>query len=113
MRSKWHVAAAWALVAVLCALGCKGGDETGERPGGGAQDGGNPFENPEGPPPTFTRPDPGPADAGSDAMAGGCGDGLIQPGERCDDGNSEGGDGCSATCDAIEEDFACPETGEE
>jgi cysteine-rich repeat protein len=27
-----------------------------------------------------------------------CGDGLIEPGEACDDGNDVGGDGCSATC---------------
>lgn len=27
-----------------------------------------------------------------------CGDGLIDPGEICDDGNEASGDGCSATC---------------
>jgi len=27
-----------------------------------------------------------------------CGDGLLNPGEECDDGNSEEGDGCSAFC---------------
>jgi cysteine-rich repeat protein len=27
-----------------------------------------------------------------------CGDGIIQPGEACDDGNRITGDGCSATC---------------
>ena len=27
-----------------------------------------------------------------------CGDGVIQAGEQCDDGNSRGGDGCSALC---------------
>jgi cysteine-rich repeat protein len=30
----------------------------------------------------------------------GCGDGLIQSGEQCDDGNTTSGDGCSATCQA-------------
>lgn len=30
-----------------------------------------------------------------------CGDGVIDEGEECDDGNTEDGDGCSATC-AIE-----------
>lgn len=30
-----------------------------------------------------------------------CGDGHLDPGEQCDDGNAAGGDGCSATC-AIE-----------
>ena len=27
-----------------------------------------------------------------------CGDGSLDPGETCDDGNTTGGDGCSATC---------------
>ncbi len=27
-----------------------------------------------------------------------CGDGALEPGEECDDGNTSGGDGCSATC---------------
>ncbi len=28
----------------------------------------------------------------------GCGDSLLETGEQCDDGNTTGGDGCSATC---------------
>src|SRR6185295_8514255 len=28
----------------------------------------------------------------------GCGDGILQAGEQCDDGNLKDGDGCSATC---------------
>src|SRR5512138_941673 len=28
----------------------------------------------------------------------GCGDGVVDPGEECDDGNLASGDGCSATC---------------
>ncbi|HUI27260.1 MAG TPA: hypothetical protein VL403_14350, partial [Candidatus Kryptonia bacterium] len=27
-----------------------------------------------------------------------CGDGIVDPGETCDDGNSVGGDGCAANC---------------
>jgi len=27
-----------------------------------------------------------------------CGDGVVDPGELCDDGNQEGGDGCTAAC---------------
>src|SRR5262249_27678621 len=27
-----------------------------------------------------------------------CGDGVIEPGEQCDDGNTDNGDCCSATC---------------
>lgn len=30
--------------------------------------------------------------------AGACGDGAVDPGEECDDGNNENGDGCSADC---------------
>jgi fibro-slime domain-containing protein len=41
----------------------------------------------------------------------GCGDGKIQPGEVCDDGNSMAGDGCSADCKTVEQDYACPTPG--
>ena len=34
----------------------------------------------------------------SDLTAGGCGDGIIQVGEQCDDGNNTSGDGCSSSC---------------
>jgi cysteine-rich repeat protein len=27
-----------------------------------------------------------------------CGDGILHPGEQCDDGNNDDGDGCSSTC---------------
>lgn len=30
--------------------------------------------------------------------AGKCGDAILQPGEACDDGNNNGGDGCDADC---------------
>jgi cysteine-rich repeat protein len=32
-----------------------------------------------------------------------CGDGILDPGEECDDGNNEDGDGCSADCELEEE----------
>ena len=35
-----------------------------------------------------------------------CGDGMIGPGEACDDGNAISGDGCSDTCD-VEETWSC------
>ncbi len=38
-----------------------------------------------------------------------CGNGIIEPGEECDDGNTLSGDGCSATC-RIEQGWEC--TGE-
>src|SRR5207249_455274 len=37
---------------------------------------------------------------------GQCGDGVLDPGEECDDGNVQSGDGCSATC-RPEVCFAC------
>jgi fibro-slime domain-containing protein len=42
----------------------------------------------------------------------GCGNARIEPGEVCDDGNNEAGDGCSADCLVIENGFACPVPGE-
>lgn len=39
-----------------------------------------------------------------------CGDGKIDPGEACDDGNSASADGCAASC-VVEKDFACPTPG--
>src|SRR5207244_11859901 len=29
---------------------------------------------------------------------GNCGNGVVDPGEQCDDGNTVSGDGCSASC---------------
>jgi fibro-slime domain-containing protein len=51
-------------------------------------------------------------DAGPDAEPEGCGDGVIQSTEVCDDGNSSSGDGCGAECQHIEQNFACPTPGE-
>ncbi len=47
-----------------------------------------------------------------DAAAPACGDGVVNPGEACDDANGDSGDGCAANCDAVEEGFACPTPGE-
>ena len=35
-----------------------------------------------------------------------CGDGLLAPGEACDDGNSDDGDGCSSICE-VEDGWLC------
>lgn len=43
----------------------------------------------------------------------GCGNSHIDFGEVCDDGNGESGDGCSANCDVVEQDYACPNPGED
>ena len=39
---------------------------------------------------------PGPLDQGMGPQL--CGNGLVENGEACDDGNQNGGDGCSALC---------------
>lgn len=41
-----------------------------------------------------------------------CGDGVAEAGEVCDDGNIVSGDGCRATCDAIEYGWLCPIAGQ-
>src|SRR5262249_33660545 len=51
-------------------------------------------------------------DAGRDAEVQGCGDGKLQSGEVCDDKNNSAGDGCSADCKTVEQDFLCPAPGE-
>lgn len=40
-----------------------------------------------------------------------CGNGLLEIGEICDDGNEEDDDGCSADCLDADPDFFCPEEG--
>ena len=37
-----------------------------------------------------------------------CGDGLVQIGEVCDDGNRGDGDGCASNCQEVEPGFVCP-----
>ncbi|MEZ4407218.1 MAG: DUF4215 domain-containing protein [Polyangiales bacterium] len=39
-----------------------------------------------------------------------CGNGVVNPGETCDDGNRMGGDGCGPTC-VIEPGYRCPTAG--
>ncbi len=46
-------------------------------------------------------------DAGKDAMAQVCGDGVVEGSEECDDGNTKSGDGCSAIC-TVEPWYTCP-----
>ncbi len=40
-----------------------------------------------------------------------CGDGVVEMGETCDDGNSAPGDGCSGVCQ-IEPGYSCPVAGQ-
>jgi len=52
------------------------------------------------------------AEAGGDSTrAPVCGNGIIDPGETCDDGNSIPGDGCSGVCQ-IEPNYVCPSPGQ-
>lgn len=46
-----------------------------------------------------------------DAAPPRCGDGSVQLGELCDDGNTGGGDGCSADCTIIEPGWVCADPG--
>jgi cysteine-rich repeat protein len=43
--------------------------------------------------------------------AGICGDGTVDGGEQCDDGNTADGDCCSATCQYEADGSACPDDG--
>ena len=45
-------------------------------------------------------------------FAGFCGDGILNSGESCDDGNTADGDGCSADCKTVEQGWTCPKEGE-
>ena len=61
--------------------------------------------------PCASGADPGCCDESADACRQNCdskicGDGIIQFGEQCDDGNTTDGDGCSANC-GIEAGFGC------
>ena len=40
-----------------------------------------------------------------------CGNGALEPGEKCDDGNHVGGDGCTLLCQ-IETGWSCPTPGQ-
>jgi fibro-slime domain-containing protein len=40
-----------------------------------------------------------------------CGDGTLEGTEACDDGNTVGGDGCSADCTTVEPGYNCPRAG--
>ncbi len=40
-----------------------------------------------------------------------CGNSIIENGEICDDGNKNGGDGCSSDCKTVEEWYVCPSAG--
>jgi cysteine-rich repeat protein len=41
-----------------------------------------------------------------------CGNSELEPGEFCDDGNTDDGDGCSADCTGVDDDYDCSKVGE-
>jgi len=89
----------------LAVTGCEVvGTLEGALDNGGLVDAGptDPGPWPDGAPPRF--------DGGPGPMPS-CGDGVVQTGEACDDADEEGGDGCSADCQTVEDDYACPFPG--
>src|SRR5260221_8658517 len=41
-----------------------------------------------------------------------CGNGMLEPGEFCDDGNTKDGDGCSGDCTMVDPNFDCSVEGQ-
>jgi fibro-slime domain-containing protein len=107
------------LLAVAIAGGCTSNGQTvgqfGGAPGTSAADGAAPLTLPDagnaggtgGTNPTLYD---GGAGAFSDVPLAICGDGALETGEECDDGNAIPGDGCSGIC-TIEPGYACPTPG--
>jgi cysteine-rich repeat protein len=105
---------AW-LVLIIAGSSCAravtaAGGTGGESGAGGARaDAGRPPDAITHPPPPGTG-----GCSGTVSTTGGCnqcGNGTLEtPGESCDDGNQQGGDGCSANCQT-ETDWICPEPG--
>lgn len=98
-----------ALVPFAVAAGC-GGDSSlfegdGDRADASSSNGG---------PPPITGSDASTPDGATSSNGGpgvGCGNGFVDPGERCDDANVLAGDGCSADCKDVEIGYLCPKQG--
>lgn len=80
------------VLGVACADSELGGDPLDPVADGGTVDSST---RPDAKPPV-DKPDAGKPDAGVEPV--GCGNGTVDPGESCDDGNLQAGDGCSPTC---------------
>ncbi len=61
---------------------------------------------------TKTDPDDPGTGPGPDPTIPGCGNGVLDEGEQCDDGNVLSFDGCSADCKVIESGYECTVAGE-
>jgi len=107
--------AALALVAgAACSSGGEinpqGGGQSGNKGGNAGNQGGNKGGAGGGGGGWTLPPTP---EAGPDLPGGGnCGDGVRQRNETCDDGDTEGGDGCSPACQ-VEANWDCPTDGED
>ncbi len=93
-------------------VGCSGGDTASNAPplvGGGITMNANGQTVVQGPGGTAPGPtDPMLITEPENTTAGACGNGQVDSeAENCDDGNTQGGDGCSADCSTIEPNFSC------
>ncbi len=91
-----------------CRNGAVDADDAGDTPGDGGADTDISESDAQG----DGGDDEGDSDTDSDRDTEGCGNGVIEIPEICDDKNSKFGDGCSADCKTVEEGFACPMPGE-
>jgi fibro-slime domain-containing protein len=103
----------YSTILVLCLAACASESSDSRRGSGGDTAGTTASEDASTPAPVDGGGDTDTdgATADGDAGMGGCGDGKVQPGEKCDDGNSDAADGCSSVCDAVEDGFVCPVPG--
>jgi fibro-slime domain-containing protein len=94
------VVGTFAILAVASCAGVKPAETTGG--GGNSGKGGGGGNRTDGPPP--------PVD-GIVINTANCGNGVLNAGEQCDDGNTVGGDGCTKICQ-IESGWSCPTAGQ-
>jgi fibro-slime domain-containing protein len=98
------------LIGGACASGSSGGPE--DEPDGPRVNGGSGVTGTGG---MLGVDNPGQGGDSRGPQAGGptlgCGNGIRTPDEACDDGNKQGGDGCSEDCRAIEAGYACQPPG--
>jgi fibro-slime domain-containing protein len=104
-------------VSIATATACGCGSSPGEAPADDASPPSPPGDSGQ---QVFGVPEAGRPDAGvvtcdgascADATTSVCGDGVVEAGEQCDDGNSVPGDGCSGVCQ-IEPGYSCPVAGQ-
>jgi len=61
---------------------------------------------------TSGQPDMSEAGMGTGPSNYVCGNGVLEPGEFCDDGNTASDDGCSSDCKTLDPDYDCSKLGE-